>query len=182
MLIAAAAKDERNSLSRAVGIVWHRAYQKVLHGMPIGRMQHHFHIPIVHTSCKYYIKRHKAAIFSTRACITGSSLVAKSSSSSSSASSSSSSGWCWLATVSGMFDRQRSDDTWHRGRAGWRMMEYQFLRESYVKKYLRDISLGVREISLGVREISLKKTKNNCTGDCSTNNYLWNPRLCNFTW
>jgi hypothetical protein len=36
------------------------------------------------------------------------------------------------------------------------MMEYQFLRESYVKKYLRDISLGVREISL-------KKTKNNCT-------------------
>jgi hypothetical protein len=30
------------------------------------------------------------------------------------------------------------------------MTEYQFLRYSYVKKYLRDISLGVREISLGV--------------------------------
>jgi hypothetical protein len=37
-----------------------------------------------------------------------------------------------------------------------------------VKKYLRDISLSVREISLGVREVSLKKTKDNCTGDCST--------------
>jgi len=36
-----------------------------------------------------------------------------------------------------------------------------------VKKYLRDISLSGREISLGVREISLKKTKNNCTGDCT---------------
>ena len=43
------------------------------------------------------------------------------------------------------------------------LTENQFLRQSYVKKYLRDISLSMREISL-------KKTKNYCTGDCS--NYI----------